>query len=60
MRWYHFITTYMIIIGGLALAAIGGDLGWWFVITCILMIVLGVVGTVYLPGNKEDEVHGAL
>lgn len=46
----------MIIIGALGLSAIGADLGPWYMITCLAMIALGVVGTIYLPGDKDDEV----
>lgn len=55
MRWYHYITTYMIIIGAIGLVSIGADLGPWYMVICLLMICLGVLGTIYLPGNKEDE-----
>jgi len=59
MRWYHWITTYMIILGALGLTAIGADLGPWYMITCLCMMGVGTVGTIFLPGDKEDEVRRA-
>lgn len=59
MRWYHWITTYMIIIGTVALVGVGADLGPWYLISCVSCIGLGVVGTIYLPGNPSEEVQRA-
>lgn len=53
MRWYHYILCYMIVIGALALGAIGDQLGGLFVFCCIAAIVLGVLGVKYLPMDKS-------
>jgi hypothetical protein len=53
VRWYHWILAYMIILGGLALGAIGDQLGGWFVLGCVASIAGGVLGMKYLP--RDDE-----
>lgn len=49
----------MIIIGTVALVGVGADLGPWYLISCVSCIGLGVVGTIYLPGNPSEEVQRA-